>query len=44
MKSAWGPKLFDVAAWNEQMLIDDVELDEWVKLLLEGDNGGRQWF
>jgi len=50
MKSAWGPKLFDVAAWNaaqtqevevgdfEQMLIDDVELDEWVKLLLERDN------
>src|SRR5271155_1138441 len=56
MKSAWGPKLFDVAAWNaaqteevgmgdfEHMFIDDVKHGEWVKLLREGDNGGRQWF
>jgi hypothetical protein len=44
MKSAWGPDLCDVGAWNaaqdeevdihefefEQILLDDVELEEWV--------------
>jgi len=45
MRSAWGPKLFDIAAWNaaqteeidvrdfEEMLIDDVELAEWVPMV-----------
>ena len=50
MKSAWGPDLCDVAAWNaaqmeevdeeeagifdfEQLLVDDVDLEEWDKSL-----------
>ena len=45
MKCAWGPKIFDGAAWNtaqiehidlldfEQMLIDDSEAVEWNKVL-----------
>lgn len=43
MKSAWGTKIYDTAAWNaaqveevnledfEQMLIDDVDTVEWDK-------------
>jgi hypothetical protein len=40
MKSAWGPKVYDAAAWNssqvetciidfEQLLIEDGDLVEW---------------
>jgi hypothetical protein len=40
MKSAWGPKLYDAAAWNssqaetciidfEQLLVEDGDLVEW---------------
>jgi hypothetical protein len=45
IKSAWGPRLCDVAAWNseqaeevdmpdfefEQMLVEDCDLDKWMK-------------
>jgi hypothetical protein len=42
MKSAWGPELYDFAAWNtaqveevtldyEQMLLDDIDSLEWGK-------------
>jgi hypothetical protein len=48
-KSAWGPQLCDMAAWNsaqaeeidlpdfefEQMLVDDGEIDKWIKTLNE---------
>jgi hypothetical protein len=51
MKSAWGPDLCDVGAWNaaqeeevdipefefEQILLDDVELEEWVTAELDAD-------
>lgn len=49
MKSAWGPDLCDVAAWNaaqvedindldfEQMLIEDVELEGWDKYCDDSD-------
>ena len=45
LKCAWGPKIFDAAAWNaaqieqvdlldfEQMLIDDSEAIKWNKAL-----------
>ena len=44
MKSAWGPELYDFAAWNaaqvkevmldyEQLLLDDVDSMEWDKEL-----------
>lgn len=47
MKSAWGPGLCDVAAWNsaqaedvelpdfefEQLLVDDGDIDKWIKIL-----------
>lgn len=42
MKSAWGPKLYDAAAWNssqtetcllefEQLLVEDGDLEDWEK-------------
>ena len=48
-KSAWGPGLGDVAAWNaaqmeevgnfdfEQMLVDDGDQEEWDKSMLDLD-------
>ena len=48
-KSAWGPGLNDVAAWNavqmeevgnfdfEQMLVDDGDQEEWDKSMLDLD-------
>lgn len=45
MKSAWGPDIYDTAAWNstqveevglidfEEMLIDDFDADTWDKAL-----------
>lgn len=52
MKSAWGPGIYDAAAWNsaqveeigladfEDMLIDDIDAVEWDKALGMGWN---QW-
>jgi len=52
LKSAWGPNVYDAAAWNatqveevslldfEQMLVDDTEGVEWDKDEVEGWN---QW-
>jgi hypothetical protein len=54
MKSAWGPELCNIAAWNttqveevgeeeanifdfEQMLVDDVDCEEWDKSGLNSD-------
>ena len=45
MKSAWGPDIYDAAAWNsaqveevgladfEEMLVDDFDADKWDKAL-----------
>ena len=53
MKSAWGPELYDFAAWNaaqveevtldyEQFLLDDVDSLEWAReLYLEFDGFER---
>ena len=52
MKSAWGPQLYDMAAWNsgqveevdlpdfefEQMLVDNDDLDKWIKVLHDLDS------
>jgi len=50
MKSAWGPELYDFAAWNavqveevtldyEQLLLDDVDSLEWDKELYSEFDG-----
>ena len=44
MKSAWGPNIYDAAAWNsaqvevglanfEEMLVDDFDTNKWDKAL-----------
>lgn len=37
MGSAWGPGIYDAAAWNamqvEEMLADDVDMVEWDKVI-----------
>ena len=38
MKSAWGPDLYDLAAWNESQ-VEDVDLFDFEELLLNDTNG-----
>ena len=37
-KSAWGPDLYNMAAWNESQ-IEDVDLFDFKELLLDNTNG-----
>ena len=41
MKSAWGPDLYDLAAWNESQ-VEDVDLFDFEELLLN-DTDGLAW-
>ena len=41
MKSAWGPDLYDMAAWNESQ-VEDVDLFDFEELLLD-DTDGLAW-
>ena len=41
MKSAWGPDLYDLAAWNE-LQVEDVDLFDFEELLLD-DTDGLAW-
>jgi len=40
-KSAWGPDLYDMAAWNESQ-VEDVDLFDFEELLLD-DTDGLAW-
>ena len=41
MKSAWGPDLYDLAAWNESQ-VEDVDFFDFEELLLD-DTDGLAW-
>jgi hypothetical protein len=54
MKSAWGPKLYDSAAWNssqtetclvefEQLLAEDGDLEDWDKEFNRESSCDLEW-